>query len=111
MTAHGFLNEITGWKHYEDMNLGHVIDRNVQTDLLNVAKLIKYAKENDRLDQSLDAVLLEHRVIHDLDFYVLTNGQENIKGKELFGASFALKEHHQVDEIREWIQTHIDHEE
>jgi len=129
-TAHAHLNEITGWKHYEEMNLGQwanyteyhfmqhalydkmaeiVTDRDVQTDLRNVSKLIRYAKENDRLDQSLDAVLRAHRIVHDLDFYVLANGQENLKGKDRFGASFSMEEHQEAEEIQAWINRHINH--
>lgn len=121
---HARFNEITGWDNldkidevawsrYKELNflqdelylrMSSVVSNDkVKLDLTNAAKLVKYARDNF----NTDAIIYAHRIIHDLDFYVLATGAENIKGKDKFGASFALPEHNQAEMIDEWIKENV----
>jgi hypothetical protein len=78
-------------------------DKNLKSDLRNIAKLIASVRETRDLTTLKNA----YEIVQDIVIYVMPTGAEDLKKTTMFGASFALDEHAEAIRIDKWIKANI----
>jgi hypothetical protein len=78
-------------------------DKNLKSDLRNIAKLIAYVRET----RDITTLKYAYEIVQDIVIYVMPTGAEDLKKTTMFGASFALDEHSEAIRIDKWIKANI----
>jgi hypothetical protein len=78
-------------------------DKNLKSDLRNIAKLISSVRET----RDITKLKYAYEIVQDIVIYVMPTGAEDLKKTTMFGASFALDEHSEAIRIDKWIKANI----